>query len=176
MFHVVALLMMAGCPQEEATPPVPEPVVVAPAPIPEPPAPAMPESFQVDALNSALDANVGKTVTVKGINGTHAKSETPAGIALTLHQDDTLAADHKVVCLMDASKEADITALAPKGKVQVTGTVSKDAAGVTTLTNCTFAEKEAAAPMEGGDIEGGGDEPGVDGAKAGKRGGKVKAH
>lgn len=174
MFRVVALLLMVGCPQEEVAPP-PEPTPApAPAPVPEPPAPAAPETFQVDALNGAVDANVGKTVIVKGFNGGMTKVETPPGLALAIHADDTLAADHKVVCVMDVAKEAEVTALAPKGKVQVTGVVSKDAAGVTTLTACTFAEKEAPA-MDGGEeaIEGGGDEPG--GAK-GKKAGKAKAH
>jgi hypothetical protein len=176
MFRVVALMMLVGCPQgEEVKPPEPAPAPApAPAPVPEPPAPAAPESFQVDALNAAVDANVGKTVVLKGINGTMAKVETPPGVALTLFQDDTLSPDHKAVCVMDASKEAEIAALAPKSKVQVTGVVSKDAAGVTTLTGCTFAEKEPPAAPEGGEIEGGGEEPHE--GKAGKKGGKAKAH
>ena len=118
----------------------------------EPPAPPAAEEFRVDALNAAVDANVGKVVVLKGVYGSFTKVETPPSLNVVLHQDDTLAADHKVVCVMDVAKEAEVTALVAKARIDVTGTVSKDAAGMTTLTGCAVAppgaESQAAVGSE----------------------------
>lgn len=162
---VVAMLWM-GCGGTETPPPEPEPVV-EPEPVPEP-EPAPPAEMTPDALNAAIDANVGKSVTVAGFYSSMTKQETPPALLVPVFADAE-AAGAKVTCVFDAAKEAEITALAPKSAIKVSGTVSAEKDGESAkLDGCALVPAEA-APTE--------PPPEREKAKVGKgKGGKQKAH
>jgi hypothetical protein len=155
----VSLLSLTGCPAEETPPPAPPPV---PAPPPAPP--PKPAVMDVAGLNAAREANVGQTVTVKGILGTVTKKE--ANIEVNVMAADAPDADWIRCTTTDLSMEADLMALAPKSEVTVAGVV--DAAPVDGKTNLT-----ACAPAE---AKGGKAKAGEDGKAGKEKAGKQKAH